>query len=215
MVSTNWLGPRGHVLHYPIRGGELLNFLAIVERDDWQVEFVDRPRHDGRTGQRLSRLAPGRPGHHPEHRTPFKWALMVRGPMPQWSQGADHAARRRLPSDAAVHGAGRRHGDRGCLCDCGVLDKYFDDPATRVRALRRHSPGADVCRRAQIAREQGASLPPGARRSGRSRSVRSRRNGSKSSRATDSTGSTPTTPPRLRFDGCVARISLRSVGAFR
>ena len=38
MVSTNWLGPRGHVLHYPIRGGELLNFLGIVERDDWQVE---------------------------------------------------------------------------------------------------------------------------------------------------------------------------------
>jgi 2-polyprenyl-6-methoxyphenol hydroxylase-like FAD-dependent oxidoreductase len=38
MVSTNWLGPRGHVLHYPLRGGDLMNFLGIVERDDWQVE---------------------------------------------------------------------------------------------------------------------------------------------------------------------------------
>jgi len=38
MVGTNWLGPRGHVLHYPVRRGEIMNFIAIVERDDWQVE---------------------------------------------------------------------------------------------------------------------------------------------------------------------------------
>ena len=31
-------GPRGHVLHYPIRRGELMNFVGIVERDDWQIE---------------------------------------------------------------------------------------------------------------------------------------------------------------------------------
>ena len=37
-VGTNWLGPRGHVLHYPVRRGEIMNFIAIVERDDWQVE---------------------------------------------------------------------------------------------------------------------------------------------------------------------------------
>ncbi len=38
MVGTNWLGPRGHVLHYPVRRGEIMNFISIVERDDWQVE---------------------------------------------------------------------------------------------------------------------------------------------------------------------------------
>jgi salicylate hydroxylase len=38
MVGTNWLGPRGHVLHYPVRRGELMNFISIVERDDWPVE---------------------------------------------------------------------------------------------------------------------------------------------------------------------------------
>ena len=59
MVSTNWLGPRGHVLHYPIRGGELLNFLGIVERDDWQVESWTM---EGSRGE----LAGDFPGWHPD-----------------------------------------------------------------------------------------------------------------------------------------------------
>jgi salicylate hydroxylase len=37
-VGTNWLGPRGHVLHYPVRRGELMNFISFVERDDWRIE---------------------------------------------------------------------------------------------------------------------------------------------------------------------------------
>ncbi|HVI62441.1 MAG TPA: FAD-dependent monooxygenase, partial [Bradyrhizobium sp.] len=38
MVGTNWLGPRGNVLHYPVRRGEIMNFVSTSERDDWQVE---------------------------------------------------------------------------------------------------------------------------------------------------------------------------------
>jgi salicylate hydroxylase len=38
LLTTNWLGPHGHVLHYPVRRGEIMNFIGIVERDDWQVE---------------------------------------------------------------------------------------------------------------------------------------------------------------------------------
>jgi salicylate hydroxylase len=30
-IGTNWLGPNGHVFHYPIRRGELTNFVGIVE----------------------------------------------------------------------------------------------------------------------------------------------------------------------------------------
>ena len=37
-VGTNWIGPGHHVIHYFLRRGELLNFVGIVERDDWQVE---------------------------------------------------------------------------------------------------------------------------------------------------------------------------------
>jgi salicylate hydroxylase len=33
-VGTNWVGPGGHVVHYPVRGGELLNLVGLMERDD-------------------------------------------------------------------------------------------------------------------------------------------------------------------------------------
>ncbi len=38
MQGVNWLGPHGHVLHYPVRRGEIMNFISFVERDDWQIE---------------------------------------------------------------------------------------------------------------------------------------------------------------------------------
>jgi salicylate hydroxylase len=87
IVGTNWIGPGGHVVHYPLSGGRLMNFVGVVERDDWQVESWsvrgthEECLHDFRRWhadvQTLIRnLA-----------TPFKWALMGREPIPQWSQG--------------------------------------------------------------------------------------------------------------------------------
>jgi salicylate hydroxylase len=87
MQGVNWLGPHGHVLHYPVRRGELMNFISFVERDDWQVEsWVTQ----GTTGE----LANDYRGWHDDVHaiicnieTPYKWAMMVRGPMPRWSEG--------------------------------------------------------------------------------------------------------------------------------
>jgi salicylate hydroxylase len=86
-VGTNWLGPHGHVLHYPVRRGEIMNFISMVERDDWQVEsWVTQ----GTAGE----LAGDFRGWHDDVQimirnidTPYKWALMVRGPMAEWSRG--------------------------------------------------------------------------------------------------------------------------------
>ncbi len=87
MVGTNWLGPHGHVLHYPVRRGELMNFISIVERDDWQIESWTV---EGTKGE----LANDFRGWHQDVYilidglgTPYKWALMVRGPMKRWTQG--------------------------------------------------------------------------------------------------------------------------------
>ena len=86
MVGTNWLGPRGHVLHYPVRRGELMNFIALVERDDWQVESWTI---EGSRGELANDF---RGWHRDVHTlidgidTPYKWALFVRGPMPRWTQ---------------------------------------------------------------------------------------------------------------------------------
>jgi salicylate hydroxylase len=147
MVSTNWLGPRGHLLHYPIRGGELMNFLSIVERDDWQVESWTV---QGTT----SELANDFPGWHPDVQTiirnidtPYKWALMVRGPMQQWSKG-----RVTLLGDAChptlpFLGQGGVMAIEDAYVVAACLKKYFDDPeaaGARYEAVRKERTSAVV-----------------------------------------------------------------------
>ena len=86
-AATNWLGPARHILHYPVRRGEVMNIVAFVERDDWQVEsWTERGTHD--------ELANDFRGWHDDVHTifrhidePFKWALMIRPAMPYWSIG--------------------------------------------------------------------------------------------------------------------------------
>ena len=87
MLGTNWLGPQGHVLHYPVRRGEIMNFISFVERDDWQVEsWVAQGTKDELANDFRS-------WHEDVHAiirnvdTPYKWAMMARGPMPCWSKG--------------------------------------------------------------------------------------------------------------------------------
>ncbi|QYB00171.1 FAD-dependent monooxygenase (plasmid) [Rhodococcus sp. USK10] len=85
--GTNWIGPHGHVIQYPLRGGELINFVGIVERDDWSVESWN-------IGGTTEELTNDFDGWHPDVRsliraidTPMKWALNLRSTMPSWSQG--------------------------------------------------------------------------------------------------------------------------------
>jgi 2-polyprenyl-6-methoxyphenol hydroxylase-like FAD-dependent oxidoreductase len=86
-VGTNWVGPGGHVVHYPLRHGEILNFVGIVERTDWHVESwaVQGAEEE---------LARDFRGWHPDVHAmiasidvPYKWALMLRSPMDCWSKG--------------------------------------------------------------------------------------------------------------------------------
>lgn len=86
-IGTNWIGPNGHVIQYPLRRGELINFVGIVERDDWQVESWNTA---GTSAECLQDFA----GWHPDIATlikaidtPMKWALMLRPALSQWSRG--------------------------------------------------------------------------------------------------------------------------------
>jgi salicylate hydroxylase len=85
--GTNWLGPHGHVLHYPLRRGELCNLVGFVERDDWQVEAWNIR---GTTEE----LANDFRGWHADVQAmirnldaPYKWALLIRPAMESWSVG--------------------------------------------------------------------------------------------------------------------------------
>jgi len=86
-VGTNWVGPGRHVVHYFLRRGELLNFVGIVERDDWHEESWSA------LGTHDECLADFEGWHETikvmirNIQTPFKWALLDRDPMDRWSVG--------------------------------------------------------------------------------------------------------------------------------
>lgn len=86
-VGVNWVGPGRHVIHYPLRRGELMNFVGIVEGSQWDVESWS---HQGSMADCLADFE----GWHEDVQTMirtidvhFKWALMVREPISNWTVG--------------------------------------------------------------------------------------------------------------------------------
>jgi salicylate hydroxylase len=86
-VGTNWVGPGGHVITYPVRRGELLNFVGIFEGESWSVEsWTERG-----TREACSRSFEG---WNDEIHTiienldvPYKWALLGRDPLDRFVVG--------------------------------------------------------------------------------------------------------------------------------
>ena len=125
--GTNWIGPGAHVIHYPLRGHKLINFVAAVERDDWLVESWSARG----TQEECSKDFVG--WHEEVHALisaidiPYKWALMVREPMTRWTSGRvtllGDACHPTLPFLA--QGAGMAIEDGYVLARC--LDRHADD----------------------------------------------------------------------------------------
>ncbi|WP_223975568.1 FAD-dependent monooxygenase [Bradyrhizobium sp. RD5-C2] len=86
-VGTNWVGPGGHVITYPVRRGELLNFVGIFEGESWSVEsWTERGTREA--------CANAFAGWHPDIHTiidnlniPYKWALLGRDPLGRFAVG--------------------------------------------------------------------------------------------------------------------------------
>jgi salicylate hydroxylase len=87
LVGANWMGVGGHVVTYPLRRGEILNFVGVVERDDWRVESWNEP------GSREECLRDLDNWHEDVKTiirnidTPYKWALLGREPLDHYAQG--------------------------------------------------------------------------------------------------------------------------------
>jgi salicylate hydroxylase len=134
--SQSWVGPGGHLVHYFVSRGRLLNFVGWTEDDKWNREdWTDRAT----VGRALAAFE----GWHPQiHRIIsaadicFIWALFDRDPLPQWSRG-----RVTLLGDACHpmypfmgQGAAQAIEDGACLAACLAAD---DDPAEALLRYER------------------------------------------------------------------------------
>jgi salicylate hydroxylase len=141
-VGTNWIGPGGHVVHYPLRRGELMNFHGLVERRDWQTESWTALG----TAEECARDFAG--WHEDIHRmirsatSLYKWANLGREPMQRWSVG-----RVTLLGDAC-------HPMLPLLAQGAVM--AIEDACILGRCLERHrdDPGAALVRYEDARRER-------------------------------------------------------------
>src|SRR5262245_62130801 len=85
---VGWIGPEGHVICYPIRGGELYNIFAGHVSEDWVDESWSVPSG-------IDELMAGYAGWNEallamlSHTTQcFKWGIRDRDPLESWTVGA-------------------------------------------------------------------------------------------------------------------------------
>jgi len=85
--AANWISTTGSITLYPVRRGELLNFIGNIEREDWRVESWIVPGT-------IEECARDFAGWHDDIQkliqglgTPFKWGVFTRDPIPQWTKG--------------------------------------------------------------------------------------------------------------------------------
>jgi salicylate hydroxylase len=96
--SVVWIGPDRHIVQYVLRGGSLVNFVAIAAKDEWTEEGWNTP-------STVEEVTAEFTGWHEDVQsllaaTPagalYKWGLFDRDPLDQWVYG--HVA---LLGDAA------------------------------------------------------------------------------------------------------------------
>jgi salicylate hydroxylase len=138
--SLNWMGPGGCVVHYYVRPGRLVNWIAHRTTDVWAEESWSR---EGDKAELLAAF----PGWHESLQTLFratercyKWAILDRDPLERWSFGRvtllGDAAHPMLPFLA--QGGAMAMEDGFVLAEC--LQRAADDvpgALARYETLRR------------------------------------------------------------------------------
>jgi salicylate hydroxylase len=137
--QTAWWGPHGHVVHYYVRRGELLNWVAHIETDGWTeeswstegnpAELMATYRHWNKQLRQIFEAT----------ERCYKWALYDRDPLAVWSRGRvtllGDSAHAMLPYLA--QGAGQSIEDACVLAS--LLERFAEDPnaaLARYQTLR-------------------------------------------------------------------------------
>jgi len=82
-----WMGPHGHVVHYPVRRGELLNIVAHIDSDAWTEESWTHECDVAEVTATYAGWNTALTQLYPYSERWYKWALYDRDPLPQWSRG--------------------------------------------------------------------------------------------------------------------------------
>jgi len=152
-AMRNWLGDGRHFLVYPVRAGELINYVGFVPTDEQMKESWSAPGDPAALAREFAGWDPLVEAIIGQIDTTFRWGLYDREPLPRWTSG-----RLTLLGDAAhpmlPHlGQGANQAIEDGVALAAVLSRA--DRATAPRALsvyesvrREHT--ADVQRRARV-----------------------------------------------------------------
>jgi len=132
--NVGWIGPKGHVICYPVRAGTMLNIFAGFVNDDWAEESWTVPATVEEMHQVYS-------GWHPvlldllaQSEAGFRWGLHDRDPMQQWTRGRvtllGDAAHPMMPTLA--QGGCMAIEDGWSIARC--IDENPGDPAAALQA---------------------------------------------------------------------------------
>jgi salicylate hydroxylase len=139
-LTTNWIGPGGHSVQYPLRAGKLLNVVGLRERPDWTVEGWNVR---GTTEEMLRDFV----GWHSDLlalfraiEEPYKWALASRPTMDTWTKGRCTLLGDACHSMVPFLAQGATMALEDGLILARAIEKYPDDHQTafvRYEAARR------------------------------------------------------------------------------
>jgi salicylate hydroxylase len=131
-VTRLWLGPKAHLVHYPVNDGTQINVVAIF-RDAWRAESWNEPATISEIPKLFERWS-----HMPRDllaaaKSFQRWALADREPLKRWGEGRvtllGDAAHPTLPTLAQGAGA--------ALEDAVAIARHLahrDDPADAFRS---------------------------------------------------------------------------------
>jgi salicylate hydroxylase len=143
-VGTNWVGPGGHVITYPLCKGTVLNFVGIIERESWPIEsWTER----GSTEECLECFKGWNQEIHTIIRrldVPYKWALLGREPLQHFC-----TKRVALLGDAA-------HPTLPFLAQGANM--AIEDGIVLARCLERHAPADALYRYERLRLERTAAI---------------------------------------------------------
>ena len=158
---VSWGGGGKHLLAFPVRSGELLNFVGFVPADERTRESWSAPGDPASLAAEFADWNPQVRRLLASVETTFRWGLYDREPLTRWTQGRlcllGDAAHPMLPHMG--QGANQAIEDAMALATLlrGVCSADVPEALTRYEALRRHR----TARVQRLSRTNGMKLDSG------------------------------------------------------